>query len=160
MALIRQRSGAGSRVKRGACSAGASSAEPANPVRIETDGSRTAEGILARFRGFVRSRGVLTVGLDRLRIPPSPSSVPGPESATGCLIQGSEPASVSCTALTPDLNGRCGFASPEHRKVQRLAVKSDEAPGDDCSPVCSDLGSIAEVRRALSCSFERVVGCG
>jgi hypothetical protein len=70
---------------------------------------------------------VLTVGLDRLRIPRSLSSVPGPESATGCLIQGSEPASVSCTALTPDLDGRCGFASPGHRKVQRLVVKSDGA---------------------------------
>jgi hypothetical protein len=58
---------------------------------------------------------------------------------------GPEPAFAPRAELTSDLSDRCGLASPEHLDVQRLAVKSGVAPGNDRSPVCSGLGSIAEV---------------
>lgn len=43
----------------------------------------------------------------------------------------------------PDRSVRFRIAG--HRKVYRLVVKSGEAPGNDRLPVCSGLGSIAEV---------------
>jgi len=73
--LFRPTNGAISQAIRGACEASASSLSAATPGRIETDGSRTAKGILARYRRLVRSRGGPEVGLDRRRNLSSLSSV-------------------------------------------------------------------------------------
>jgi hypothetical protein len=145
MVLIRQRLAPPSQVNKGAGKAGVSSPSAASPGRIETDGSRTAKGILARFQGFVRSRGVPEVSLGWPRNSPSPSRLSGPAPVTGMSRSGTRAGFRACAALTPGPNGRCGFAPPGRREAQRLAVKSGEAPGNDRSPVCSGFASIAEV---------------
>jgi hypothetical protein len=73
--LFRPTNGAISQAIRGAREASVSLLSAATPGRIETDGSCTAKGILARYRRFVRSRGEPEVGLDRRRNLSSPSSV-------------------------------------------------------------------------------------
>lgn len=67
---------------------GASPPSAASPGRIETDGSRAAKGILARFQGFVRSRGIPAVGLGWLWKTSPLSSVSGPAPATGMSRSG------------------------------------------------------------------------
>jgi hypothetical protein len=118
---------------------------PASPGRIETDGSRAAKGILARYQGHVRSRGALEVGLGWLRSNPFTLQGIGAGAGDGMSSSATRVGFRALHGAGSGLSGRCGFASPERREAQRSIVKSGGAPGSDRLPVCSGFASIAEV---------------
>jgi len=142
--LFRRTNGAISQAIRGACSGSASSLSTATPGRIETDGSRTAKGILARYQRFVRSRGEPEVSLDRRRNLSSPSSVAragaGDWDVHFVAGVGFRASHGAGSGLRWSVRQRTAGAPRGARHV----VKSGAVPGSDRSPVCSGFVSIAE----------------